>query len=338
MEGDKEMNKDKRVEAGMAKQHDSGHGAQHDPMEGDKEMNKDVAKQQVSNYDQETEEFQKLLTDFEDALKSGSEMECCATKAELAMKDLIVNTKQDEQQVPPPTENEKRFAEGAEHGFNTRETWVGGKWQKMLKSNPALKAAYAEVGKSYEAQRKFRQEWASKEAQKLKTARMMTQTTIEVDEKNVEYLSLSAVWQKEGGARMDWGAAFAYVQSCISFHKKGITCRGRPFITFNDMTQRFDFAYIRKGFRSAFEQTWRRQVDFDDNDGPQTKPIKDYENKPEVQPIANGAVGDTSKHKKDDKSSKPEPKKRKAEGDKEDAAEAEARKKKKRSEWHVGQS
>ena len=49
----------------------------------------------------------------------------------------------------------------------------------------------------------------------------------------------------------------SYVPSCIEMAQKGCLCRGRPFVEFNNMSKRYDFAYIKKGFRTSFEQRWR---------------------------------------------------------------------------------
>ena len=136
--------------------------------------------------------------------------------------------------------------------------------------------AYSQVGKSYATQRKFCEVWAAKKPLETEVVRRQSQESIEVDEKVVTYLSLTAIWREEGGTRADWPAALNYVSACIKFAKAGMVCDGRPLLDFNSMTMKVDFAYIKKGFRSSFEQKWKGVVVMVDNTkaGDAAKPVR----------------------------------------------------------------
>ena len=70
------------------------------------------------------------------------------------------------------TEKETIFKQASECASFDMKSKVGQWWTRELKDNPKLKADYVNLGKGYESQRKFRQEWA-----KTKFTVMMSQRT-----------------------------------------------------------------------------------------------------------------------------------------------------------------
>jgi hypothetical protein len=119
-----------------------------------------------------------------------------------------------------------------------------------------MKKQYIDCGRSYELQRAFRAKWAAQKAEQLKTTREMSQSSVDVDERAVTYQPLSVICREEGGLAADWAAACNYVAKCINLAEAGILCRGRPWILYNEFTGRFEFAYLKKQFRSSFIQQW----------------------------------------------------------------------------------
>ena len=49
-------------------------------------------------------------------------------------------------------------------------------------------------------------------------------------------------------------AAVNYVMCCVKFQKAGMHVQGNKWVTFNDLTQRYEFLYLKKGFRASYEQ------------------------------------------------------------------------------------
>jgi hypothetical protein len=157
----------------------------------------------------------------------------------------------------PKSEAELLFEQAVKDGgkFDLRGC-MGGWWVKALKQDPELKKKYSDLGKSYEMQRQFRANWAARQANELREEREMSQTSVDVDEKAVTYQPLSCIWREEGGLAADWGPACRYVAKCISLAESGVTCRNRPWVLYNDFTCRYEFAYVKKAFRSSFIQKW----------------------------------------------------------------------------------
>ena len=57
-----------------------------------------------------------------------------------------------------------------------RGTEVGKAWYEALKNDPSLQVKYSQAGKSYTAQREFRQRWAGTKAEELRYKRTQVQT------------------------------------------------------------------------------------------------------------------------------------------------------------------
>ncbi len=52
-----------------------------------------------------------------------------------------------------------------------------------------------------------------------------------------------------------------YTSRRVELAQASVMCRNRQFVLWNDFNQRYDFAYVKKSFRSAFEQQWRETCD-----------------------------------------------------------------------------
>ena len=69
-----------------------------------------------------------------------------------------------------------------------------------------------------------------------------------VDITHGEYMSVSAVFQKEGGSKADLAPTLRLVRRCISM--------GYTFIQWNGFTKRFDVLYLMKIKREEFSKAW----------------------------------------------------------------------------------
>eukprot|EP00969_Alexandrium_andersonii_P322051 14228630-Alexandrium_andersonii.AAC.1 len=84
------------------------------------------------------------------------------------------------------TEKEMLFrTAGNEQAFDLRSK-VGGWWSKATR-DPQFAARYKDLGRNYQAQRRFRAAWASEQADVLTNERLQSQANIEVDEQAGSY-------------------------------------------------------------------------------------------------------------------------------------------------------
>ena len=162
-------------------------------------------------------------------------------------------------QTVPPSDKEKKLREAGAAGVDTKSQ-VGQWWAKAVAKDAELLARYQSVGKGFAAQRAFRSGWAREQAAEMEATRTLTQRSIEVDESNGTYEALTVIAQKEGGGAEGATAAKNYADKCISLMRQGVTWKGRELIQWNDWTKRYELAYIKRQFRSCFEQQWDKQV------------------------------------------------------------------------------
>ena len=79
--------------------------------------------------------------------------------------------------------------------FDLRST-IGGWWQKALRGDAALSAAYKAEGRSYDAQRAFRRRWAAEQFVAAKRTRMKQETLTQTDEMRAASLDKKVVVYK----------------------------------------------------------------------------------------------------------------------------------------------
>jgi hypothetical protein len=133
---------------------------------------------------------------------------------------------------------------------------IGRKWEKALKDNDALKEEYKALGRSYDAQRKFRTKWAQGEYEVLHQQRLReTQSTI-ADTREGVYQPFTIILQQEGGDEAAMVATANYVNEAMSRHSRGESCKGRPWLMVNSFTKRLEFLYIKRGLAQTHSDTW----------------------------------------------------------------------------------
>jgi len=156
------------------------------------------------------------------------------------------------------SERERLFTEASSKGTFDMRGMVGGWWSKDLKGDKDLAAKYKAIGKQYDKQRAFRAEWANEKAVALKEERYNSVTLLEIDEQDATLEPLSVIAQREGGGKAGEIAALNYAAKCIELSSAGTAFKGRNLIEYNEFTQRYEFMYIKKKWRSSFESRWHR--------------------------------------------------------------------------------
>ena len=156
----------------------------------------------------------------------------------------------------PASDKEMLLRAASEEGKLDARGRLGNWFTLATKDDPKMKTAYLALGKNYEKQRAFRIQWARDVAENMKMTRESSSRSIELDESAGSYEPLEVIVQKEGGGPAGILAAKNYVETCLNMTREGITWRGRCLVEWNDWTKRYEVAYIKKTFRSAFERTW----------------------------------------------------------------------------------
>ncbi len=152
------------------------------------------------------------------------------------------------------TKQEKRLRTAIDSGTFDMTGVLGKAWNQAKKQNIGLAADYLAVGKSYNAQREFRLKWCKIELTKMET----TQTEIEENEQSEysqgEYLPFDVIVDREGGPKRAASvkAALHYALACQRFFKQNHMAGSKHFCEYNVMTQRWEFLFLRKGYRENF--------------------------------------------------------------------------------------
>ncbi|CAK0904258.1 unnamed protein product [Prorocentrum cordatum] len=166
--------------------------------------------------------------------------------------------KEDESAPPTPIEEmlakaseEKKLPTEANSEFNR---W----WAKELAANTKLKQNYKLVGRGYEAQRKFKIDWAGQRSVQMKEERTKTSEYRQVDGMRGEYLPLSIHVKKEGNDAMAFIAVQNYVKNIATFVAQGKTYKGRPWIVFDKLYNRVKFLRIQEYFDDSNQESWSK--------------------------------------------------------------------------------
>jgi hypothetical protein len=160
------------------------------------------------------------------------------------------------------TKQEKRLRTAIDSGTFDMTGVLGKAWNQAKKQNIGLAADYLAVGKSYNAQREFRLKWCKMELTKMETI----QTEIEENEQSEysqgEYLPFDVIVDREGGPKRAASvkAALHYALACQRFFKQNHMASSKHFCEYNGMTQRWEFLFLRKGYRENFTKLWKMET------------------------------------------------------------------------------
>ena len=109
-------------------------------------------------------------------------------------------------------------------------------------------------------------EWAKAELKKVQSKKTESMSSSQVQFSEGTYHAFDLIVDAEGGPQRKSAvkAALNYVLACKHFHAQGHSVGGRPWCEYNLMTQRWEFLYIKKGFREGFEKLWRLETSYAD--------------------------------------------------------------------------
>ena len=165
--------------------------------------------------------------------------------------------KLDEADTAPNAEEDAFSAAIKEGKFDLRGP-IGRKWTKDLKLSDFLQQNYEKVGKNYEAQRRFRLQWAEQEREKLRTQRYQKHEHTLDDNLDAEYMCFEKSWEAEGKDAAGLQATKHYWASAISLWSKGVTLHHHEHIKFNARTHRPEVLYIKEKLRFTERHRWGR--------------------------------------------------------------------------------
>ena len=112
------------------------------------------------------------------------------------------------------TEQELLFRKALKESNFDMRAKVGQWWAKALKDTPTLRAEYQQVGRSYRAQREFRQRWVASELKTIEESKTHTKDCTLEDSENAVYQPFTVIFKKEGSDAAALQAARVYVTRC----------------------------------------------------------------------------------------------------------------------------
>lgn len=102
----------------------------------------------------------------------------------------------------------------------------------------------------------FRLEWAKTEYEKLNVSKSHGRQWEKVDQEKGTYLPSRVIARKEGGGCDDFESAVRYCTKCARTQGK--------WISWNAMTERYEFLYIRRQHVEVYKESWRMFEFFDE--------------------------------------------------------------------------
>ena len=153
---------------------------------------------------------------------------------------------EEEKEQGKPGPEEEALTQAVNTGqFDLRGS-VGRLWNKEKKLNEVLAASYEGVGKSYEAQRRFRLQWAEQRRDGLRVERIQSHRQTVSDNLDCRYISFEKTWEEEGKGQAGFEAAKNYWASAIALWSKGALLHGKQHVKYNVRTKRPEVLYVKE--------------------------------------------------------------------------------------------
>ena len=137
---------------------------------------------------------------------------------------------------------------------------IGRLWAKHVKNNEKLRAEYLAVGKSYEAQRRFKLQWARETSEVMREERERITEFSQADTCKGKYLPLAVHIREEGGDAEAFRAVQNYVKNVAALSVAGVTYHGRPWVIYDKMYGRAKFLRVDEGFEQYMRETWTKRA------------------------------------------------------------------------------
>ena len=135
---------------------------------------------------------------------------------------------------------------------------VGDMWYAELKElGSKVKEGYDAVGKSYKMQRQFRQDWVKGKYVIESKRRTKTTTSSQSEETWGSYEPFRVIVRNEGDDPEALKATMILLGHTVKYLAEGKLMGGkRPYVLWNEGTERFEYLWVKKGFRDMFTQSW----------------------------------------------------------------------------------
>ena len=132
---------------------------------------------------------------------------------------------------------------------------AGNAFYKALKSDPEMQKQKQAIGKSYEAQRKFRLDFANNKYQEAKKSRTKVKREWTKDEDDAEYCTFSRIVSREGWDKAAWKTSCVWVGNAMKKWSAGKTHKGRAWVKYDSMRNMAVFLHIREKVSAGFSTT-----------------------------------------------------------------------------------
>ena len=132
--------------------------------------------------------------------------------------------------------------------FATRGA-LGARWQRHIDhTSKEEKHEYKEATRSQKEV--MRANWLKRQYEQYIERRTFTKTRQKIELKHGTPLNIDALIKAEGGRK-----SIAAVQGAINYAKACLVMRGK-WVSFNTMSKRIEFLYVKKEYRDLFSQAW----------------------------------------------------------------------------------
>lgn len=138
---------------------------------------------------------------------------------------------------------------------------AGQQWSMQKSKDKELSTAYAAVGRSYSAQRAFRQKWAVDRYEDEKEKREKMEVHRMDYGKYGRYKPFSVIVRDEGGDEQARQAALQIVRSELVLQREGKLLGGfAPWFMVNPLSKRTEWMHLETRFSDMFSQAWSTAV------------------------------------------------------------------------------
>ena len=146
-------------------------------------------------------------------------------------------------------------------------------------SNGGKNYAYRALASNAERQA-FRIEWANKRLQAMRETKTKSESLTKQDIERGTYLPFDLVVDAEGGAHRP-----AAIRAARNYIRKCLAMQG-PWVSYNAMTERFEFLHYRRQVLEVFERCWSHHVEMSTTTNPEAATNKRASPETDGQPPA----------------------------------------------------
>ena len=135
------------------------------------------------------------------------------------------------------------------------------KWLAELNINEKLKADFAKEGKEYSRQRAFKAKWAAMQAEKIRRVRTASEWSDNLESIDGEYCTLARIVSRERNDAPAYKTACLYTASAVALWHQGKSCKGHPWVKYDDMRRQAVILHVRERIKIGHGQRWETRVE-----------------------------------------------------------------------------